>query len=1320
MMKKTISTAIAVLFALAAIGASAAAQEKTGLKKVWTIGKVNGGYYELSAKSAREWMKSMSSAFPSGFDYNVGKKGNKDAFPGFQPGPDAVWAGAKTYPLRINFPIAGIKPGGYILTVGIAGASSTREANLELAAGGKTQSLPVLPGEKDDILNSSMNIGADASKNQTLYYYIASESLRAGDNTITLTLKDGPWIVYDYISLESVPDSSKPAIMNFAASFPPFLLRNGDNEERPLRVTCLNPGPALDAALTVKIGDSVYNRNIKLNSGNCDFQISLPDAAEPADTAVRITSGGAVIAQSSQKITPARRVTVYLMPHSHLDIGYPDIQPNIVIDQRTFLENALDVIEQKHKYPMTWVVESSWPLKLLLNGIGPWEEYGPSIMKSPLLTTVPESFWKDSMKMKNVAFSASVASSASGGSDSLNDRRLVDASPFGWFSTGPAAGAWIEMSFKQPRPIKFIAIRHGRDDNTNEIKSMKITFSGPDGKTETKSAGPLPEERERLLVPVSLSRTDKIRIDITDAANPDLQATLMEIEAYIDAPIADTQRRAVKAIRDGRMDVSGLYMNFLTQLIPTEWLIRSMMQTHAIAEKTGASFKTALITDVPGFTFALPDVFSGSGIRYFYTGINDYHAEFSIADMPRAFWWQGPGGGKILVFRSFDNYNEGFFKGFTRSAGHIERLFPDLLKLLDTENYPYDTMPIRTLGDLIDDGPIPEILPEVVEEWNSRWAWPRVVIGLPTDYFAKFEKSYGGSLRTLKGDWTAYWEDGEGSTAAETTVVRRAQRSLLEAAAFGAVRDRLLGPSPEFIKTLAKAEEDVYLFDEHTWGAAGSVNAPKSPQTIEQWRFKQLPAVNIENADLFNGILPLINKFAPAPKRGGKILAAVNNSGALRSARVYFSSDQKSIKVIDAETGGEIMAVCDSGRTQTTVANAGAPKSATKCEFTFVAKNVPAMGVRYYEILPGAAVSATKAVSENTLENNFYRIVVDEKTGAITSLFDKQLGRELTDSAAGYKLNEFIYIDGKDYTNQTRISGVSVVPGQSNVSFSEIVVSGVATNFKSIRQTIRLYNDAKLVEFINELKKEETLNKEGAYFAFPLNAPGGEVRLEVTGGVMSPEKDQLPGACRDWISIQDGLAAVSDDYSILLSTPDAPLIVPEAIETLSYRRKLKLNNTSVFSYIFNNYWDTNYKASQGGDFTFRYSLTSRAGRAKDSDIINFGRDAAGMPALWAAKPAGAASAKGVLSFLSVEPANVRVLGVKTSRDGKGIVVRMQEMDGKIGNVKLTANPLLKITSAERANLVEVSEKKLAVERGKNGLSASDKINAYGLLTIILK
>ena len=47
--------------------------------------------------------------------------------------------------------------------------------------------------------------------------------------------------------------------------------------------------------------------------------------------------------------------------------------------------------------------------------------------------------------------------------------------------------------------------------------------------------------------------------------------------------------------------------------------------------------------------------------------------------------------------------------------------------------------------------------------------------------------------------------------------------------------------------------------------------------------------------------------------------------------------------------------------------------------------------------------------ADGGLENCFYRVRFDKTTGAITSIFDRQLNVELVDQAAPHKFNEYLY-----------------------------------------------------------------------------------------------------------------------------------------------------------------------------------------------------------------------------------------------------------------------------------------------------------------------
>ena len=59
------------------------------------------------------------------------------------------------------------------------------------------------------------------------------------------------------------------------------------------------------------------------------------------------------------------------------------------------------------------------------------------------------------------------------------------------------------------------------------------------------------------------------------------------------------------------------------------------------------------------------------------------------------------------------------------------------------------------------------------------------------------------------------------------------------------------------------------------------------------------------------------------------------------------------------------------------------------------------------------------------LENRFYRVQFDAATGAITSIFDKELNVELVDQAAPHKFNEYLYERFETPERQGRLEMVS-------------------------------------------------------------------------------------------------------------------------------------------------------------------------------------------------------------------------------------------------------------------------------------------------------
>ena len=125
------------------------------------------------------------------------------------------------------------------------------------------------------------------------------------------------------------------------------------------------------------------------------------------------------------------------------------------------------------------------------------------------------------------------------------------------------------------------------------------------------------------------------------------------------------------------------------------------------------------------------------------------------------------------------------------------------------------------------------------------------------------------------------------------------------------------------------------------------------------------------------------------------------------------------------------------------------------------------------------------------------------------------------------------------------------------------------------------------------IHKEETLEKEGGYFAFPfgLNTPNQTAAyVEAPYGIFAVDQEQPPGACREWYSVNTFAAAGNHAHSACVASPDTPLFTVGDVNRGLWPNRLGGNRHVLFAYVYNNYWHTNYKASQGGDIRCAFSI----------------------------------------------------------------------------------------------------------------------------------
>jgi alpha-mannosidase len=740
-------------------------------------------------------------------------------------------------------------------------------------------------------------------------------------------------------------------------------------------------------------------------------------------------------------------------------------------------------------------------------------------------------------------------------------------------------------------------------------------------------------------------------------------------------------------LRQKRWGLSADYANLLTGLCSSETLDRLTLDSRNLANRGGFELNSAILDDVPSVISSVAMVLANSGIKYFIEGANHDRGPYAGTG-PNPFYWEGADGSRVLA----DITSEPGYGGAGRLLITVPRAMkelPPFLARFETSAYPYDAVLVN--GAFGDNREIQSWLPKVVEEWNAEWDYPHLILALPEDFFGYMEKNYSNDIPVLKTDFGGWWEDGAGSSARETMLSRRAEERDVTSEMLHSLASVIAGDA--YPKTnFDTVWHDALLYNEHTWGAAGSVSTTYSEQTVKQWEVKSSFArkADAKSRKLLASGMAKLADIVP-----GANLVVFNSLAWTRKA------------VVKTEATGAVRDMV----TKKTLPCQALPEGGN----CFIADRLPSIGYRCYR---NATLSIPEPdavrISGNQIENEFYRVTLNPRTGGIRSIYDKQVKRELVDTNADFDLGELVYVTGGEGTSAIHSDLKHLPPptfeyhwpGGTGINalngpvFGELDSEATNMNFPKITMRVRLYGDLKQLDLVFELGKTETTNKEAVYLAFPF-APDprqGGLWLEYPDEITEPLKDQHSSACRDWYSVQRWLAISDGDATIELSSLDAPLFTLGDMTASTWRREITPKRGHVFGYIMNNYWHTNYKAKQGGRFVFQYSLTSSQGGFSKKDAVQKGWNMY-CPAVAARGEHGhkALLSSAAMSLVSVKPAGLPLTTIKEAEDLDGFVFRYCDFAGIGGTAKLTLPK--RASEVLRCNLVETDPTKLTT-RGK--------------------
>lgn len=671
------------------------------------------------------------------------------------------------------------------------------------------------------------------------------------------------------------------------------------------------------------------------------------------------------------------------------------------------------------------------------------------------------------------------------------------------------------------------------------------------------------------------------------------------VKEYLKSRPKEQIDRFLKYIKNGQIEVAGMFFNMAE--IVDENSFKTFLEPIRQFKELGIPVKTAMQNDVNGIAWCLADYMPDLGIKYFSMGENGHRALIPF-DRPTVYKWQSPSGKSSYSYRS-DHYNTANFWGIENLK--VEEMAPAVfsyLESLDKRGYPFDAVSVQYSGYFTDNSP-PSMIPNsLIKEWNEKYASPKLRSSLFHEFMDYIVDKYDSQLPNIRAAYPDWWTDGFGSAARETAASRKTHADMIAIQGLLSMARAKGQPLPfDIHERVRHIHENLLFYDEHTYGAAESISDPTCDNSMVQWAEKGSYAWEaLKNAQImYETAGGLVQTYIP---RGEKpTVTFYNTLNWTRSGLIELYIDHEIIprsrafKLVD-EKGRELKVQPLRSRREGTY-------------YAIYTENLPPMGYKTYQIVvdkEDAPALPNISLAENTIENNYFKIVLDSEKGSIKSLFDKELGIEMVDAGSPWLLGAFVYetlnnnrgqMERYTLTEYDRksLSRVNVRPGTDGPIFKSFYIEGKSDGVEErtgVRIEVRLYHDEKRIQLNYTTRKLPITQPDGIYVAFPFKLDNAKLYFDVQGGVVSSGEDQIDGTASDWNTVQNFVSARNNNTQFIVGSDVIPLFQMGGICTGQYQRKKSYDKPHVYSWVTNNYWTTNFRASQEGELRWSYYLTS--------------------------------------------------------------------------------------------------------------------------------
>ena len=780
-----------------------------------------------------------------------------------------------------------------------------------------------------------------------------------------------------------------------------------------------------------------------------------------------------------------------------------------------------------------------------------------------------------------------------------------------------------------------------------------------------------------------------------------------QYNAWIAAKYPQMNEQIKQRIKEGRWEiVGGMWVEPDLNMPDGESQVRSILVAKRwFQHEYGVNVRIGWNPDSFGYTWQLPQIYKRSGIDYFVTQKMTWN---DTNQLPfKLFWWESPDGSKVLTYFPHDYVN---------TDTNPVRLANDFLNARKQAPGLTEMLDLYGIGDH-GGGPTRAILDEAVHWTPSDQVAPKMKFSTAQGFFSSVETKIAPTSKTwdyesiAKGytpptpvegqisipTWKSelYFEYHRGVMTTQANHKRNMRESeiwTLNAEKFASLA-WLQGKSYPGSE-LTEAWKKITFNQFHDLAAGSGIGV------IYKDAQSDYDQVHWATNEISQSALKTLTADVNTQVASGVPVAVYNPLAWARSGEVEFevqfpTKSADGATVLDAANHVVPSKVVESNTRTNTYK--------LKAEL----KDVPSLGYAVLHVVPGTKPFQSDLKADGlTLENSLIKVLVDGKTGCITSLYDKRSKFEtLAPGACGNQLQTFKDLP-KDYDawniDPGTLDHFTAVDKADSVELIEkgpmqasIRITKTLENSKVIQDLV-LATGSDQVKVVNDIDWHETHILLKA--AYPLAATSNKATYEVPYGSIERttlrtntwEQAQFEVPAMRWADLGDGAHGFS-----LLNESKYGYDAKDNVLRISLLRSPISPDPEA----------------DRGHHHFTYVLYPHTGDWKQALTVRRGYELNyKLQAMQVAAHGGTLPAD--YSYVSVKPENVVLTALKKAEDENALIFRFYEWAGKDSNIEI--NLPKGATAATVTNLMEKPEGQ-ALKIVGNSVSAP--IHPFEILTV---